>query len=95
VRHLILPEGLAGSEESLRWLAKRNLTGSQRQPDGAILSDAPCLALSGSFRGITEAEYLEVIDLLEELGIENGWIQEMSAPENYRPDFERESHPFI
>jgi len=25
--------------------------------------------------------------LLEELGIENGWIQEMSAPENYRPDF--------
>jgi len=46
-------------------------------------------------RGITEAEYLEVIDLLEELGIENGWIQEMSAPENYRPDFERESHPFI
>jgi len=36
------------------------------------------LALS---RGITEGEYLEAIELLEELGIGNGWIQEMSAPE--------------
>ena len=26
--------------------------------------------------------------------MENGWIQEMSAPENYQPDFEREKHPF-
>jgi len=31
-----------------------------------------------------------VIELLEELGIENGWIQEMSAPENYRPDLSGE-----
>jgi hypothetical protein len=28
------------------------------------------------------------------LGLENGWIQEMSAPENYQPNFEREKHPF-
>ncbi len=27
--------------------------------------------------------------------IENGWIQEMGASENYLPDFEREGHPFV
>ena len=45
-------------------------------------------------RGITEEEYFEVVDLLDKLEMENGWIQEMSAPENYKPDFEREKHPF-
>jgi hypothetical protein len=29
------------------------------------------------------------------LELENGWIQELSAPESYQPDFEREGHPFI
>ena len=45
-------------------------------------------------RSITEPEYLEVVDLLDKLGLENGWIQEMSSPENYQPDFERQDHPF-
>jgi putative pyruvate formate lyase activating enzyme len=95
VRHLILPEGLAGSEESIRWLAK------EISPEVSVSLMAQyypthhAVRYPALSRGITEAEYLEVIDLLEELGIENGWIQEMSAPENYRPDFERESHPFI
>jgi putative pyruvate formate lyase activating enzyme len=95
VRHLILPEGLAGSEESLTWLAKEvsaKVSVSLMAQYYPTHHAAKYAALS---RGITEAEYLEVIDLLEELGIENGWIQEMSAPENYRPDFERENHPFI
>jgi putative pyruvate formate lyase activating enzyme len=45
-------------------------------------------------RGITEPEYSEVVSLVEKLGMENGWIQEMSASDNYQPDFERDSHPF-
>ena len=35
-----------------------------------------------------------VVDKLEELGFENGWVQEISSHENYRPDFEVEK-PFI
>jgi putative pyruvate formate lyase activating enzyme len=94
VRHLILPENLAGSEESLTWLVK------EISPEVSISLMAQYYpthhaarypALS---RGITEAEYNEAVDLLEKLGIENGWIQEMSAPGTYQPDFERESHPF-
>ena len=94
VRHLILPEGLAGSEESLTWLVKEltpevNVSLMAQYYPTHHATRYPALS-----RGITETEYMEVINLLEKLGIEKGWIQEMSAPENYRPDFERERHPF-
>ena len=95
MRHLILPGRLAGSEESLTWLAK------EVSPEVSISLMAQyypahhAARFPALSRGITEAEYFEVVDLLEKLGMENGWIQEMSAPENYQPDFERENHPFI
>ena len=95
VRHLILPERLAGSEESLTWLAKEvslevSLSLMAQYYPAHHAARFPALS-----RGITEAEYNEVVDLLEKLGIENGWIQEMSAQGNYRPDFEHGGHPFI
>jgi len=31
---------------------------------------------------------------LGDLGIENGWVQEMGAEEEYLPDFDRKGHPF-
>jgi len=45
-------------------------------------------------RKITVAEHEAVLRLLADLGIENGWVQEMGAAEEYLPDFEREGHPF-
>jgi len=33
--------------------------------------------------------------VMEEVGLENGWIQEMGAQKVYLPDFEREGHPFM
>jgi len=94
VRHLILPEGLAGSAESLTWLAK-DLSPEVNVSLMAQYYPAHHAAKYAALAwGITEMEYLEAVDLLDELGIDNGWIQEMSAPENYRPDFERGKHPF-
>jgi putative pyruvate formate lyase activating enzyme len=94
VRHLILPNRIAGSEESLRWLAR------EVSPTVAVAVMAqyhpshragkhPLLS-----RRITEAEYKEVARLLEEVGLENGWVQEMGAAEDYLPDFDRKGHPF-
>ena len=94
VRHLILPNGLAGSEESLTWLAQElspTVTVSimaQYLP----LHRAPRIPLLS--RKISMAEYEEVLHLLDDIGLENGWIQEMGASGNYVPDFEREEHPF-
>jgi len=94
VRHLILPNGLAGSEESLTWLAQElgpTVTVSimsQYSPQHRA-KRIPSLS-----RTISMAEYEAVFKLLSDLGLENGWVQEMGASENYLPDFEREGHPF-
>jgi putative pyruvate formate lyase activating enzyme len=94
VRHLILPNGLAGSEESLTWLVREvspTVTVSimsQYMP----MHRAPRIPLLA--RKITVGEHEKVLRLLNDLGIENGWVQEMGSAEEYLPDFEREGHPF-
>ncbi|MBM2831714.1 MAG: radical domain protein [Dehalococcoidia bacterium] len=94
VRHLILPNGLAGSEESLAWLATElspTVTVSimsQYSPQHRALR-YPLLS-----RTISAAEHEVVLKLVEDLGLENGWMQEMGASDNYLPDFERGGHPF-
>ena len=45
-------------------------------------------------RSILTAEYKTVVSLLSKLEMDNGWVQEMGAHENYVPDFERGGHPF-
>jgi len=87
VRHLILPNGIAGSRDSLSWLVEEvsprvtlslmsQYFPTHRAPQIPLLS-----------RTITQEEYDEVVQLVEELGIENGWLQGMDAPESYLPDF--------
>ncbi len=94
VRHLILPNRIAGSEESLTWLAREV---SPTITLSTMSQYYPCHRAPGIpqlSRKITYEEYAEVVELLEKLGLDNGWTQEMDAPENYRPDFSRRGHPF-
>jgi putative pyruvate formate lyase activating enzyme len=42
---------------------------------------------------IKEADYLSVIEEMNRLGLDNGWVQEFDSHNNYRPDFNR-IHPF-
>jgi len=94
VRHLILPNRIAGSEESLPWLAR------EVSPTVTVSIMAQYYPSHEAHRKrllsrtISQAEYDEVLKLLDEVGLENGWVQEMGAAENYLPDFEREGHPF-
>ena len=95
IRHLILPNRLAGSYGSLTWLVhdiSPNVTVSimsQYYPTHLALQ-IPELC-----RKISASEYSEVLELVDKLGLENGWIQGTDAAENYLPHFERDSHPFI
>jgi putative pyruvate formate lyase activating enzyme len=94
VRHLILPNGIAGSRDSLGWLVR------EVSPRVAVslmsqyfpAHRAPRIPLLS--RTITTEEYDEVGKLVEELGIENGWMQAMDASKSYRPDFSGEGAPF-
>ena len=38
-------------------------------------------------RTLYPEEYEEVLDELDRLGLDNGWIQEMDSSEEYVPDF--------
>ncbi|MDD4874530.1 MAG: radical SAM protein [Dehalococcoidales bacterium] len=95
IRHLILPNGLSGSREVLKWLVK----GLSPEVTISLMSQYKPMHKAGEFlslsRSISKSEYDEVYNLLEELGMENGWVQKMGAQELYLPDFEREGHPFV
>ncbi|MFA5308555.1 MAG: radical SAM protein [Dehalococcoidales bacterium] len=93
VRHLILPNDIAGSGESLRWLVKE----VSPQVAVSVMSQYYPAHRADKYkalnRKINPEEYAAVAGLVEELGIENGWMQELDAAENYRPDFTDEE-PF-
>ena len=94
VRHLILPNNLAGSEDSLKWLA------DEVSPKVAVSIMAqyyPAFKapeIKGISRRITPKEYANVVRIVNELGLENGWMQKMDSSDNYLPDFAREGDPF-
>lgn len=44
-------------------------------------------------RTLKSSEYKRVVEAMEMLGFENGWVQDLSSQENYRPDFDAEK-PF-
>jgi putative pyruvate formate lyase activating enzyme len=94
VRHLILPNRLSGSKEVLEWLATElspEVTISLMSQYRPIHRAHEFLAIA---RSITQDEYEEVFSLLDKLGMENGWVQQMGAEELYLPDFEHPGHPF-
>lgn len=94
VRHLVLPNDIAGSKASLRWL--REALGpevtislmAQYFPAHKAVS-MPLLS-----RTIREGEYHRALEYLGELGMDNGWAQEFASHEYYRPEFERRDAPF-
>jgi putative pyruvate formate lyase activating enzyme len=76
IRHLVLPNGKAGSGETLEWIAE-NLG---RQTHIALMSQYfPAHLASetaGIERRITAEEYAEAVEALEDCELENGWVQE-------------------
>jgi len=93
VRHLILPGQVENSQRVLRFIARAlspevhlSLM-AQYHPTPAVADD-PQLC-----RRLRPEEYEAVLDEMDRLGFENGWIQELEAPTAYLPDFSR-PHPF-
>lgn len=94
VRHLVLPNRLAGTREILQRLSDEvspTITVSlmaQYYPTHLAMN-MPMLQ-----HFVTVAEYDEALDAFVEVGLENGWAQELlTAPDYYQPDF-TETHPF-
>lgn len=94
IRHLVLPGGLAGSEETLHWIAEELGT----RVTLSLMSQYYPTYRAGLFppldRTITPEEYAAVVDLARKLGFRNIFVQEMSSSETYRPDFSDRERPF-
>jgi putative pyruvate formate lyase activating enzyme len=94
VRHLILPGGLAGSRESLEWLAEEVSPDVHLSIMAQYYPAHRAPRFPGLARRISRIEYDAVVSVLERLGLENGWLQELESRDSYRPDFGRPGHPF-
>lgn len=76
IRHLVLPEGLAGSKESFTWL-KENL--GTRVHISLMSQYFPAFKAHDHDkmkRPLHQHEYVEVLELVEDLGFENVWAQD-------------------
>lgn len=98
IRLLVLPNGIADVESNLRWIR------DELSPKTAISLMAQYYATNKAAtddryillsRRISEGEWFEAVSLLEDLGMEEGFMQEYeSASHYYRPDFNNAEKPF-
>jgi putative pyruvate formate lyase activating enzyme len=94
IRHLVLPNDIAGSEETLKWISEELGKDaalsmmSQYYPTNKAES---IMLLSRHIRG---SEYERVIALLDKYGLENGWMQNFESQDYYKPDFTDRIEPF-
>lgn len=98
IRLLVLPNDIASLEGNLRWI--RDELGpktaislmAQYYATNKAATDERYILLS---RRISECEWFEAVNLLEDLGMEEGFMQEYeSASYYYRPDFTDADKPF-
>jgi putative pyruvate formate lyase activating enzyme len=95
IRHLVLPNGLAESEEVFKFISKdldpkihislmAQYYPTNRTEKNILLN-----------RAVRYSEFERVAGLLDKYGLENGWIQEMESHDFYRPNFqENREDPF-
>ena len=98
IRLLVLPNGIADIESNLRWIR------DELSPKTAISLMAQYYATNKAAtddryillsRRISEGEWFEAVSLLNDLGMEEGFMQEYeSASHYYRPDFTDAEKPF-
>ncbi len=102
VRHLILPNDLAGTAQTLAFIRDElspEITISlmaQYYPANIVASprgerEEKLILLN---RRIRASEYDRAVRLLEQYGFERGWIQDHESAAYYAPDFADRSEPF-
>ncbi len=75
IRHLVLPEGLAGSRDTLQWIAENLGHGTHISLMKQYFPAHLATKTAGISRKITDDEYEQAVEWLEEFDLENGWVQ--------------------
>lgn len=98
IRLLVLPNDVAGVSDSLEWIREELSSRvavslmAQYYPTHQAAANKRYVLLS---RRISESEWLRALSALDELNMEEGWMQEFDgAAHYYRPDFNDPETPF-
>jgi len=98
IRLLVLPNDIGSVRESLQWIRdelSQQVTVSlmaQYYPTNVAGTNPRYVLLS---RRLNESEWLRAVAALDELGMQEGWMQEFDgAAFYYRPDFNDDDTPF-
>ena len=98
IRLLVLPNEMGGIRESLDWirdeLSPRVAISlmAQYYPTHQAATNNRYVLLS---RRVSETEWVRAVNLLDEFGMQEGWLQEFDGSAfYYRPDFSNASTPF-
>jgi putative pyruvate formate lyase activating enzyme len=89
VRHLVLPGEIANSKEVFRFLAGEVSNRLAVSVMAQYIPTPDVMSLPPLHRKITSSEYRQVVDEVENLGFEAGWVQDHESAECFKPDFSR------
>ena len=95
VRHLVLPGAVENSLRCLDWLADEFAPLGRLHLSLMAQYFPPREGLPAPLdRTIGAEEYIRVVEHAEAKGLTEGWIQELSSENHYRPDFTHTDNPF-
>lgn len=94
IRHLVLPNDIARSEETLEWISKALDTRVTLSIMAQYYPVHKAQTMELLNRRIRDNEYARVLQLLDRYRLANGWIQDFESQEYYRPDFTDRVRPF-
>ncbi|MEP7145689.1 MAG: radical SAM protein, partial [bacterium] len=93
IRHLILPNDIAGSYDTLKFISELD-----NEISISVMSQYypvhKALTVDLLSRNIREREYEKVMNWMEEFNLESGFLQEFESENYYRPDFNDRAEPF-
>ncbi len=76
IRHLVLPDRLAGSRETLQWIVTNLGHETHISLMKQFFPAHKAMETDGINRKITDGEYEEALEWLENFELENGWVQD-------------------
>jgi putative pyruvate formate lyase activating enzyme len=85
VRHLVLPGYLASTKAVLQWFADR----CRGKALLSLMMQYTPVGNTALTRTVSEREYEQVLQWLEDFGIEDGYYQELHPGDDWLPDFSR------
>lgn len=93
IRHLVLPDNVENSKKIMEFIAEEISVKVHISLMSQYYPTENCQKYNNLNRTLYVEEYQQVVSEMQNLGLYNGYIQELESSSNYKPDFNKK-HPF-